>query len=375
MAVVHKSWITRAAAILLALFALAAVYSAFMRAAASTRPWRLEAYLELRMAECRRAPGAGNFGKEYALLSYHAEEAKRSLQEADRQWWLWRDYTDCLPRLLSACLDAQLLALELAQRQLEQETKLAVILASLRRELGTNAGSVKIWSRFELRNLEQTRARSLLQQAEYLASAGEIESALVHAFRAAHSWQRFSDESDRDFARFEDGSLRTMWDQQAMKLLHWTRQSGRRAILIDKLEHRCVLLSRGQVEKSYPANLGRSWHHRKIQELDASTPEGRYRIRRMTPSGRYGPAMQLDYPTSADRALFRALMRKGAISRDSRIGGNLEIHGKGRLDSDWTDGCVSLEDNEMRDLYSRSYSGMPVTIVGTCRLISSSQGQ
>jgi hypothetical protein len=375
MAVVHKSWITRAAAILLALFALAAVYSAFMRAAASARPWHLEAYLESRMAECWRAPGAGNFGKEYTLLSYHVEEARRSLQEADRQCWLWRDYTDCLPRLLSACLDAQLLALELAQRQLEQETKLAVILASLRRELGTNVGNGKIWSRFKLRNLDQTRAESLLRQAEYLASEGEIESALAHAFRAANSWQRFSDQSDRDFARFEDDGLRRMWDQQATELLHWTRRSGRRAILIDKLEHRCVLLFRGLVEKSYPANLGRSWHHRKTRELDASTPEGRYRIRRMIPSGRYGLAIQLDYPTSADRARFRALVRKGAISRGSRIGGNMEIHGRGRFDADWTDGCVSLEDNEMRDLYSRSYSGMPVTIVGTCRLISSSQGQ
>jgi len=375
MAVAHKSRVISAAAILLAPLAIAAVYSARMGTAVSTRPWHLEAYLDSRVAECRRGPGAGSFDKEYALLAGHAAEAKRSLLEADRQCWLWRDYTDCLSRLLSVCLDAQLLALELAQRQLEQETKLAVILASLHRELGTNNRNGKIWSRFELRNLERTRARNLIQQAECLASNGEVESALDHAFRASNSWQRFSDQSDRAFARFEDGSLRRMWDQEAIELLHWTRQSGRRAILIDKLEHRCVLLFRGQVEKSYPADLGRNWHRRKTQGNDASTPEGRYRIRRMIPSGRYGLAMQLDYPTSADRARFRAFVREGAISRGSRIGGNLEIHGRGRLYSDWTDGCVSLEDDEMRDLYSRSYSGMPVTIVGTCRLTSSSQGR
>jgi murein L,D-transpeptidase YafK len=106
----------------------------------------------------------------------------------------------------------------------------------------------------------------------------------------------------------------------------------------------------------------------KLQEHDASTPEGEYRIKSKLRSGTFGWALLLDYPNAADRARFNALKKRGTISAQARIGGNIEIHGGGGRHSDWTDGCVSLENLEMADLYKRAYVGMPVTIVGTSRL-------
>jgi murein L,D-transpeptidase YafK len=93
----------------------------------------------------------------------------------------------------------------------------------------------------------------------------------------------------------------------------------------------------------------------------------------MNPAGKYGHALMLDFPNPADRKRFLDLKREGVVSSRARIGGNIEIHGGGKPDSDWTDGCISLADEDMRDLYRRSYPGMPVTIVGTSRLASTLQ--
>jgi murein L,D-transpeptidase YafK len=128
------------------------------------------------------------------------------------------------------------------------------------------------------------------------------------------------------------------------------------------------------VEKSYVANLGRNWQRQKAQERDASTPEGEYNVKGMKSSGKYGRALLLDYPNSADRQRFTALKRKGTISSGARIGGNIEIHGGGRADSDWTEGCISLNDSDMLELYERAYPGMPVSIVGSSSVTRTARG-
>jgi hypothetical protein len=359
----------------LALFALVGIYTAWKKLGVTTRPWLLEACLESSLADCRTGPGAYAFQREYAQLAVQADGAERLLAESDREFWLWRDYTEATARLLSTCLDARLLGLKLALRQQEQQVKLAALLAPLQEELGVNNHNGKIWSRFELSHIEQTRAKSLAEQASSLSAKGEVESALNHALRAWAAWGKFNSHSDREFARFDDQELRQEWDRDAMALVSWSSKTGRRAILVDKLAHRCLLLNRGKLEKSYPANLGRNWYRQKVQEQDASTPEGQYRVRRMFPSGKYGFALLLDYPNSEDRQRFENLKQRGLIPPSARIGGSVEIHGGGRLDSDWTDGCVSLEGDDMRDLYRRSSTGMRVTIVGTSRITSSLQGQ
>jgi hypothetical protein len=81
----------------------------------------------------------------------------------------------------------------------------------------------------------------------------------------------------------------------------------------------------------------------------------------------------LDYPNAADRRRFNSMKKTGEIEMRARIGGNIEIHGGGRVASDWTDGCISLEDSDMADLYREAYTGMPVTIVGTSRLVNLSR--
>jgi hypothetical protein len=90
--------------------------------------------------------------------------------------------------------------------------------------------------------------------------------------RARNAWLNHNHLINQQLSRFEDLGNRQQWYLQTAELLRWTLQSGRRAILVDKLEHRCLLLGRGQVEKSYSASLSRNWQAQKVQEQDAATP-------------------------------------------------------------------------------------------------------
>jgi len=328
------------------------------------RPWHLEAILQARMAECRAGPGARHFSSEYDALTRQADAAGRCLDEMGGKWWPLRDYSVCRQQLLSLNLDVQLLRLRMIQRSEEQKAKLAALLGGLDVELSENPSRRRPWSGYELRSIEESRTRSLAQQARFLISRGDTESAMTAALRALASWHHFNHVNEQAFSRFEDSALRGRWRRDARDLVQWTRDSGRRAILVDKMNHSCYLVSRGEIEKSFPVNLGRNWHLPKLQEKDAGTPEGRYRITRKIAAGRYGMALLLDYPNQEDRQRFLEAKRQGIVSAGARIGGLIEIHGSGRPNSDWTDGCVALEDRHMRELYRLSYLGMPVTIVG-----------
>jgi L,D-peptidoglycan transpeptidase YkuD (ErfK/YbiS/YcfS/YnhG family) len=365
-----RTWISISVAAVLALVLLAGILEIKGRIGISTRPWFLETYLEKRLAECRTGPDAYEFRNEYRRLAARALDAKLAVLETNRKWWFWRDYSANVLQLLSTCVDAQALRIRMALRSEDEQRRLEVFLRILKSELDADNSSGKIWNQFDLRNLERRRAETLTEEAVLLQSQGNHQSALASALRAWAALQRFDHSSGLVFARFGNSSLRRQWDREAEALLRWTKTSGRRAILVDKLAHLCALLGQGRIEKTYAANLGRNWYLPKEMSQDAATPEGTYKVNRLNAAGRYGYALMIDYPNADDSKHFQALKRQGSIPSSARIGSNIEIHGGGRSASDWTEGCVALRDADMRDLYRYAYIGMPVTIVGASSLSS-----
>jgi hypothetical protein len=365
-----RTWITISVALVLTLVLLAGMLEVRGRMGISTRPWFLETYLEKRLAECRTGPDAYAFRNDYRRLAALALDAKLAVLETNRKWWFWRDYSANVLQLLSTCVDTQALRIRMVLRRVDEQRRLEVFLQILKSELDADTSSSKIWNQFDLRNLERRRAETLTEEAVHLQSQGNHESALASALRAWAALQRFDHSSGLVFARFANSTLRNQWDREAEALLQWTRTSGRKAILIDKLAHLCLLINKGRVEKTYEANLGRNWYRPKEMSQDAATPEGAYTINHQNSAGRYGQALMIDYPNANDRKHFQALKRQGTIASGARIGSNIEIHGGGRSASDWTDGCIALRDADMRDLYRHGYLGMPVTIVGISSLAS-----
>jgi len=368
MAFSKKRWIAGLSGAVLVLLLGVGTYELWMRAALRDHPWQLESYADILAANCRTGPGVSVFSAELRALAAQVNEAKSCLGSANAAWAVTRDYTPCVDKLLGASLTALRIRMSETIRLREEKARLSIFLETLEIELGINPQAKKTEVRFEIRNYDQSRARMLVEGARNLAALGQTESALIAVLRASVAWAQNEDFVAAELARFYDPELRAQWENQAQALLRWTKQTGHSAILVDKLEHRCLLLADGRLERSYMANLGRNWYRMKVQEHDASTPEGEYRIRRKFRSSSFGWAILLDYPNAADRQRFNSMKKSGEIAVRSRIGGNIEIHGGGRLDLDWTDGCVSLKNADMADLYRHAYIGMPVTIVGASRL-------
>ena len=365
MAFLKKRRIVGFSAAILVLVSGVGTYELWMNAAVRARPWQLEAYVDMLAADCRPGPGAYAFGKELQALAAQVDEAKRCLSAAGDAWVIRRNYSPCVQRLWSASLAAVRIRMGEALRFQELKARLDIALKTLEVELGNDNKLGKEGAKFEIRNYSQSQARTRLEAARNLAALGQTESALNATLHARAAWAQSENFVAAELARYGDTQRRALWEKQAQDLLRWTRQTGRSAILVDKLEHHCLLLADGRVEKAYVANLSRNWYRMKVQEHDASTPEGEYRIKRKLPSSSFGFALLLDYPNAADWQRFDSMKKRGEIAPRARIGGTIEIHGGGRLNSDWTDGCVSLENADMADLYKRAYVGMPVTIVGT----------
>jgi hypothetical protein len=344
------------------------IYELWLHMALRDHPWQLESFLDILAADCRTGPGTSLFSEELRALTAQVNEAKFCLTQTNETWAVGRDFTPCFNRLLRASLTALRIRKLKWERLQEEKARLNLFLKTLEFELNSDAFAKQTGAKFEIHHVAQSRARTFLEDARNLAAFGRTESALIAVLRAREAWGLSETFRAAELSRFYQPENLALWNKQAQDLLHWTRQSGRSAILVDKLEHRCYLLADGRVEKSYGANLGRNWPRDKVQAQDASTPEGEYKIKRMFRSATFGWALLLDYPNASDRQRFNSMKKSGAITARAGIGGNIEIHGRGRLNSDWTDGCVSLEDNEMADLYKHAYPGMPVTIVGACRL-------
>jgi len=58
---------------------------------------------------------------------------------------------------------------------------------------------------------------------------------------------------------------------------------------------------------------------------------------------------------------MRALRAKKAPPQNTRLGGDIYIHGNGAR-SDWTWGCVALENEDIRELYDSVAIGTVVRI-------------
>jgi L,D-peptidoglycan transpeptidase YkuD (ErfK/YbiS/YcfS/YnhG family) len=331
-------------------------------------PWQFESYVDNLSARCATNAGAYAFAEKLRALAGQLEDAKLCLSSEDKAWAVRRDYASCYQKLARCALTALQIRQNQEQWARDQEARLKITLKVLESELEGDAQARKAGTKFEIRNLAQSRARTQVETARNLIALGQTESALIAIMRARAAWDQSENSIAEELARFYDSGHRAQWEKAAQDLLRWTKRTTRAAILVDKLEHRCLLLAEGRIERAYVANLGRNWYRLKAQEHDASTPEGEYRIKSKLRSSSFGRALLLDYPNAADRARFNALKKTGAIPVRARIGGNIEIHGGGRRNSDWTDGCVSLANPEMADLYKRAHTGMPVMIVGTSSL-------
>lgn len=129
--------------------------------------------------------------------------------------------------------------------------------------------------------------------------------------------------------------------------------------------------------RSYKIGLGSSPVGPKLRQGDRKTPEGSYVITHKNPRSQFHLSLGISYPNLDDAALGRkagvisgaqqaaietAIRQGRAPSQHTPMGGDIFIHGKG-AGSDWTWGCIALDDKPMRELYDLVRPGDKVRIL------------
>ena len=148
-------------------------------------------------------------------------------------------------------------------------------------------------------------------------------------------------------------------------------------ILIEKSLRRLTLVREAAPSLLFPIVLGKCPKGHKEREGDFRTPEGEYYVCTKNEKSKYHLALGLSYPNPADAD---AAFETGKISPeqhaailcahangkrppwDTKLGGFIMIHGGG-LASDWTAGCIAMENEDIAALFALCPLGTPVKII------------
>lgn len=147
-------------------------------------------------------------------------------------------------------------------------------------------------------------------------------------------------------------------------------------IVIYKGERKLELYSDKTLIKTYRFGLGFSPVTDKVREGDGATPEGDFYIFVKNNKSAYYLSLGISYPNAEDAvrglrdglitkaqhdAIVEAIRKQVAPPQYTKLGGLIYIHGHGAK-SDWTWGCVALENEDIKELYDAVSVGTPVTI-------------
>lgn len=158
------------------------------------------------------------------------------------------------------------------------------------------------------------------------------------------------------------------------------------SIIIDRKKFTLELYEGNVLIKSYRASFGRYLSDKKKLVNDGATPVGEYKVCEIIPQHKYYKFIKINYPNLEDAS---DALRKGIISQrefnklkfeyyygdctsdDTALGGNIGIHGIGRLNFffknlpfvfNWTDGSIALSNEDIDEIISVIKIGTKIVI-------------
>lgn len=147
-------------------------------------------------------------------------------------------------------------------------------------------------------------------------------------------------------------------------------------VVVKKARRQLLLFSADKLVRTYRIGLGLSPVGDKVRQGDRRTPEGEFYIFTKNAKSAFYLSLGLSYPNAAHAerglrdglitraqydAITRALRAKKGPPQNTLLGGDIYIHGNG-AQSDWTWGCVALENEDVRELFDAVNVGTPVII-------------
>lgn len=134
-------------------------------------------------------------------------------------------------------------------------------------------------------------------------------------------------------------------------------------VVVDKSDRTLTLMQGARVMQSYPIALGGNPVGHKQFEGDEKTPEGSYTLDWRNANSIAHLSLHISYPDATDTAF--------AASQGRSAGGNIMIHGTlngwGGLGAifqrfDWTNGCIAVTNEDMKDIWRRVPNGTKIEI-------------
>lgn len=129
-------------------------------------------------------------------------------------------------------------------------------------------------------------------------------------------------------------------------------------IEVMKEERELVLLSHGFPVRRYPIDLGDNPVGPKRQRGDGKTPEGEYFITHLNTRSAFTLSLGISYPSQADAALAKA--------NGIDPGDDIFIHGLpngyGSAVPDWTNGCIAVSNDAIKEMATLVKPGTPIVI-------------
>ena len=148
--------------------------------------------------------------------------------------------------------------------------------------------------------------------------------------------------------------------------------------IVIKKKHRSLeVYDDGKLIKSFTVVLGFTPAGDKEIEGDGKTPEGEFYVFTKNPESRFHLSLGLSYPSKDDAKrgfanglinnverdqIKMAIKTRSMPPQKTALGGEIYIHGGG-VDSDWTDGCIALKNDDIEELFSSIPVGTKVTIL------------
>ena len=129
-------------------------------------------------------------------------------------------------------------------------------------------------------------------------------------------------------------------------------------IKVFKAKRKMVLLSYGFPIRTYEIDLGSDPIGPKRQRGDGKTPEGTYHITHVNTQSRFTLSLGINYPNEQD------LLISSQLGVDP--GDDIFVHGLpngyGSAVPDWTNGCVAVANDDIREIVSLVKPGTPISI-------------
>ena len=141
------------------------------------------------------------------------------------------------------------------------------------------------------------------------------------------------------------------------------------SIVIDKSDYELSVYDDKGWYATYPVVFGNNSLADKKMLGDYNTPEGVFHIPSKRVHEKWCRFLSIDYPTQESYEKFRVRKLRGEIPANASIGGNIGIHGTFPNEDfvvdryqNWTLGCISMKNEDVKELYEFTTAGTKVTI-------------